>query len=40
MEKQNLVYCNPINNSDRKENESSIYQTLLPNLNKLHNNNP
>lgn len=34
MEKQNFVYSVPINNPDRKENESSIYVTKLDSLNQ------
>jgi hypothetical protein len=33
MEKQNIVYSVPINNSDRKENESSVYVTKMGSLN-------
>ena len=33
MEKQNFVYSVPINNSDRKENESSVYVTKIKNMN-------
>jgi hypothetical protein len=33
MEKQNFVYSVPINNSDRRDDESSIYVTKIKNLN-------
>lgn len=33
MQKQDFVYCVPINNIDRRDNETSIYVTKLPNLN-------